>query len=168
MLTGSAPGPAPAAHARRNNSSCTFSSWLTWPQVKLRRNVPSVEGARTPWPSTEGVSARRIRSASSMQSPPANAECTKVMAFSPTFDRPAASPRSTCRSNSSPMPSRWASVAGKIIPALATAWSASKVTTRRSKLWQDSRIEKVPSGHGMDHGVVTRSSLTGAALSRIL
>ena len=55
MHTGSAPGPAPAAHARRNNSSCTFSSWLTCPQVKLRRNVPSVEGARTPSPSTVRV-----------------------------------------------------------------------------------------------------------------
>jgi hypothetical protein len=66
------------------------------------------------------------------------------------------------------MPSRCASVAGKIIPALATAWSSSKVTARRSKLWQDSRIEKVPSGQGMDHGLATRFSLTGAALSRML
>jgi len=33
-------------------------------------------------------------------------------------------------------------------PALATRCSSSKVTSRRSRLWQDTRIEKVPSGRG--------------------
>src|SRR5262245_20380419 len=54
------------------------------------------------------------------------------------------------------------------MPALATAWSSSKVTARRSRLWQDERIEKVPSGQGIDHGFATRFSLTGVAFSWIL
>jgi hypothetical protein len=37
-----------------------------------------------------------------------------------------------------------ASVAGSSSPALATAWSSSKPTTRTSGLWEDG-IEKAPS-----------------------
>jgi hypothetical protein len=41
-------------------------------------------------------------------------------------------------------PSRWASVAGSSSPALATAWSSSKPTTRALELCEDG-IENVPS-----------------------
>jgi hypothetical protein len=41
-------------------------------------------------------------------------------------------------------PSRWARVAGSSSPALATAWSSSKPTTRVSGLCEDG-IDKVPS-----------------------
>jgi hypothetical protein len=30
------------------NREATASSWRTWPKVNARRNVPNVEGARTP------------------------------------------------------------------------------------------------------------------------
>jgi hypothetical protein len=42
--------------------------------VKLRRNVPSVDGANTAWPSTASVAPARRASASSIESPPARAE----------------------------------------------------------------------------------------------
>ncbi len=54
------------------------------PQVKLRRNVPSVEGASTPWPSTDWVEPARKASQSSMESPPARAEWMMHMALWPT------------------------------------------------------------------------------------
>ena len=40
-------GPAPAAHARLRISPVTLSSWRTWPKVKLRSHVPTVEAAIT-------------------------------------------------------------------------------------------------------------------------
>ncbi len=43
----------------------------------------------------------------------------------------------------------WARVAGSTSPASATAWSSSKVTSKRSRVWQD-RIEKVPSLTGIN------------------
>ncbi|MGO9301840.1 MAG: hypothetical protein ACLQEG_16110 [Acidimicrobiales bacterium] len=68
------PGPAPACQQRRIDSSNTRSSWATCPQENDLKKVPSVDGARTPWPNTSVVAATRIASASSMQSPPARAE----------------------------------------------------------------------------------------------
>ena len=119
MVTGPSPGPAPAAHARRSSSSGTLSSWRTWPQVKLRKNVPSVEGARTAWPSTAGcrrqpAAGRRRRCSHRRPTPSA----TNVMALCPTLARPGASPRSTCSSNSSRRPRCWASVAGSDQPGV--------------------------------------------------
>ena len=49
-MNGAAPGPAPAAQLRASNSRLTRSSWRTWPQRKLRRKVPSVDGALTVHP----------------------------------------------------------------------------------------------------------------------
>ena len=102
MVNGPSPGPAPAAKARASSSRLTRSSWRTWPHRKLRRNVPSVDGALITHPSTYSVPPARSASASSMQSPPANAEATKVRNLSPAFARPGASPRSTLLSTSSP------------------------------------------------------------------
>ena len=47
IVSGSEPGPAPAAQARPRIASKARSSWRTWPNVNERRNVPSVEGAIT-------------------------------------------------------------------------------------------------------------------------
>ena len=47
MVKGASPGPAPACHARASNSRLTRSSWRTWPQLKLRRKAPRVDGALT-------------------------------------------------------------------------------------------------------------------------
>ena len=60
-----------ACHARASNSRLTRSSWRTWPQRKLRRKVPSVDGALTRQSRTPAVPPARSASASSMQSPPA-------------------------------------------------------------------------------------------------
>ena len=94
MVNGAAPGPAPVAQARASNSRVTRSSWRTWPQRKLRRNVPRVDGALTAQPRTLAVPPARNASASSMQSPPASAEAIRVSSLSPTFARPGAAPRS--------------------------------------------------------------------------
>ena len=126
MVNGAAPGPAPVAQARASNSRVTRSSWRTWPQRKLRRNVPRVDGALTRsrgrWPSRPRANA----SASSMQSPPASAEAIRVSSLSPAFARPGAAPRSRWASTSCCRPRCWASVAGSSSPALATRRSSSK------------------------------------------
>ena len=104
MVNGPSPGPAPAAQALASNSRLTRSSWRTWPHRKLRRKVPSVDGALITQPSTRSVPPARSASASSMQSPPANADATRVSILSPTLARPGAPPRSTLLSTSSPSP----------------------------------------------------------------
>ena len=70
------------------------ASWRTWPQRKLRRKTPRVDGAWTVQPSTLAVPPARKASASAMQSPPPSAEATRVSSLSPAFARPGASPRS--------------------------------------------------------------------------
>ena len=135
MVNGPSPGPAPAAQARASNSRLTRSSWRTWPHRKLRRNVPRVDGALTTQPMAPAVPPMRNTSASSMQSPPASAEATRVSILSPVFARPGAFPRSTCLSTSSRRPRRWARVTGRISPALATRrWSSKAIRMRSGSL----------------------------------
>ena len=57
---------------------------------KLRRKVPSVDGALTTQPMAWAVPPVRSASASSMQSPPASAEATSVSSLSPGLARPPA------------------------------------------------------------------------------
>ena len=132
MLNGSSPGPAPAVQAPASNSRLTRSNWRTWPHRKLRKNVPRVDGALTTQPSTRSVPPARCASASSMQSPPANADATRVRNLSPAFARPGASPQSTWSSTSSRRPRCWAKVTGRISPALATRRWSSKANWMRS------------------------------------
>ena len=88
MVSGPSPGPAPACQARASNSRLTRSSWRTWPQLKLRRKVPRVDGALTVPPRVQAVPPVRNTSASSMQPPPASAEATSVIILSPVFAAP--------------------------------------------------------------------------------
>ena len=83
-------------------------------------------------PRTPAVPPARNASASSMQSPPASAEATSVIILSPVLARPGARPRSRCRSTSWGRPRCWASVAGRISPALATRRWSSKAIWMRS------------------------------------
>ena len=85
---GPSPGPAPAAQARANSSRLTRSSCRTCPHRKLRRKVPRVDGALTTQPSTRPVLPERNASVSSIQSPPARAEATRVISLSPVLARP--------------------------------------------------------------------------------
>ena len=94
MVNGASPGPAPAAQARASSSRLTRSSWRTWPHRKLRRKVPRVDGALTVPPRVQAVPPVRNTSASSMQSPLAMAEATRVISLSPVLARPGAPPRS--------------------------------------------------------------------------
>ena len=94
MVRGPSPGPAPADQARASNSRLTRSSWRTWPHRKLRRKVPRVDGALTVPPRAPAVLPVRNTSASSMQSPPASAEATRVIILSPGLARPGALSRS--------------------------------------------------------------------------
>src|ERR1019366_7953770 len=70
------------------------------------------------------------------------------MALSPTLAWPGTAPRCTYSSKSSRNPRCSAKVAGWISPALATAWSSSKVTEIALRLCEDERIEIVPFSRG--------------------
>ena len=128
MVRGASTGPAPAAQARASNSRPTRSNWRTWPHRKLRRKVPRVDGALTTQPRAPAVPPVRNTSASSMQSPPASAEATRVTILSPVFARPGALPRSRRCWTSWGRPRCWANVAGRISPALLTRrWSSKEM-----------------------------------------
>ena len=138
MVNGSSPGPAPAAQARASSSRLTRSNCRTWPQRKLRRKVPSVDGALTTQPSSCSVRPARSASVSSMQSPSASADATRVSSLSPALALPGARPRSTWRSTRSPRPRRWARATGSSSLALATRRWSSKATRVRSGSLRDS------------------------------
>ena len=59
-------GRAPARHSPASSPPPTLSSCWTWPWVNERRNVPSVEGARTP-ANNRPIPPWRSRSRSSMR-----------------------------------------------------------------------------------------------------
>ena len=142
MVNGPSPGPAPAAQARDSNSRLTRSNWRTWPHRKLRRKVPKVDGALTTQPMAPSVPPVRNTSASSMKSPPASAEATRVSILSPGFARPGGSPRSTWLSTTSRRPRCWARVTGRSSPALATRRWSSKAIRMRSG-WLRASIYRV-------------------------
>ena len=79
-----------------------------------------MDGSLTTLPRVQAVPPVRNTSASSMQSPPASADATRVSILSPVFARPGASPRSRWLSTSSRRPRCWARVTGRSSPALAT------------------------------------------------
>jgi hypothetical protein len=108
-----APGPAPIAQARPIASPSTLSSWRTWPKVKARRKVPSVEGAIALWPSSASVAPLRSTSVSSIESAPAAIACMRVSTLRPGREAPARPPKRTISSTTCPTPSRLASVAIK-------------------------------------------------------
>ena len=54
------PGPAPSDHARRSASPTTASSWRTWPKVKARTKLPTVEGAITRNANTFSAAAQHV------------------------------------------------------------------------------------------------------------
>ncbi len=83
------------AHARRNVSPTTASSWRTWPKLNARRNVPSVDGAITWNGSTRWVPPERSTSAWSMCEPPAAMACTSVITLRPGLDPPTRPPKRT-------------------------------------------------------------------------
>ena len=132
MVRGASTGPAPAAQARASNSRPTRSNWRTWPHRKLRRKVPRVDGALTTQPRALAVLPVRNTSASSMQSPPASADATRVTILSPVLARPGALPRSRRCWTSWGRPRCWANVAGRSSPALATRRWSSKAMWMRS------------------------------------
>ena len=91
-----------------------------------------MDGALTTQPRAPAVPPVRNTSASSMQSPPASADATRVSILSPVFARPGALPRSRRCWTSLGRPRCWANVAGRIRPALATRRWSSKVIWIRS------------------------------------
>ena len=124
-------GDVQLAGWRASSSRLTRSSWRTCPHLKLRRKAPRMEGALTTLPRVQAVPPVRNTSASSMQSPPASAEVTRVEILSPGLARPGASPRSRRRSTSWGRPRRRARVDGRISPALTTRrWSPKAMRMR--------------------------------------
>jgi hypothetical protein len=134
MVRVSPVGMAPAPQALASRTRETRSRLRTSPQEKERRKVPRLDTERSSWPSTTPVDADARPAASSMQSPPANAEWIRAIALMPTLARPGASPRFTWVSNSSASSRCCAKVAGRSRPALATRRSSSNCTDRRSRL----------------------------------
>jgi hypothetical protein len=61
IVIGARPGPAPKDQARLIVSPTAASSRRTCPNVKARKNVPSVEGAMTPNGRTRWVAPARRR-----------------------------------------------------------------------------------------------------------
>ena len=58
-VSGLSPGPAPSPQARASVRASTASSWRAWPNVKVRKNDPTVEGAIGVNPSTRPVPPAR-------------------------------------------------------------------------------------------------------------
>ena len=139
MVSGPSPGPAPAAQARASSSRLTASSWRTWPQRKLRRKVPRVEGALTVKPSTRPVAPARRASASSMQSPPASADMHQLSSLSPTLALTGAvSPRSSAlvhqRLQPQHAPRAWPAAAGPRRPPGDRRRRPRRAVARREKI----------------------------------
>src|SRR6266545_8061897 len=129
---GLAPGPGASRPCPGKDLFSARSSWRMWPKVNERRNVPSVLGAITRWPSTLAVAPVRSTSALSLQSPPATSACTRVRTLRPGRYAPGRPPRSTSWSTTASISSRSANVAVSSRPALATA--CRHRTTRRARL----------------------------------
>ncbi len=90
--TSSAPGNSGvrSASAINERRSTALSCW-TCPWVNPRRNLPSVEGART-WSNTTVLPACRSRSVSSIESAPATIPATSDITFAAGFS-PGSPPR---------------------------------------------------------------------------
>ena len=122
--------PCPVRRSRRRWSPGRSSEASLRALPRRPRHVPAVpgspgpSGARGPKAAQECPQGgrrldrtvpQRSASASSMQSPPARADATRVRILSPAFARPGASPRSRWLSASSLRPSRWAKVTGRSV-----------------------------------------------------
>ena len=134
MTICSDPGPAPNAQVRRSASASAASSWRTWPKVKARKKVPSVDGAMTRCGSTAAVAPERSTSAWSMCEPPATMACTNVSTLRPGIAPPTRPKRPTVALTRDSRSRRATSVATNNKPALATRLGSSKVTPIRSIL----------------------------------
>ena len=143
MVRGRAPGPAPAPHARASRCRETASSCRAWPQVKDRRKVPTVEGARTSQPSTASVEPAPSMFAWSIESPPGKRGEDEGHSLHAHVTPPGAFPRSTCSPQRARSLNFSARLAGKRRPASVTAWRPEKATDRRQRLWEDC-ISRVP------------------------
>ncbi len=137
--TWSAPGSSGVERARRARKSlCTRWSWRLCPWVNERRNVPRVEGARTPVKSLP-IAPCRSRSTSSMLSAPAHIAATSVIAFAPGLAPPllpAPSMRSLCATIPG-RPVRSARRTSGTSPASATKFDSSKAARTAATAWED-------------------------------
>ena len=77
-----------------SNSRLTRSSWRTWPQRKLRRKVPRVDGALIVPPRVRLRPPVRNASASSMQSPASQRGSDQVSSLVAGVGPPGAKPSS--------------------------------------------------------------------------
>ena len=118
---------------------------LTAHPVQLMDVAPpeaSQEGTRGGWRLDHAaVPPVGNTSASSMQSPPASAEATRVSILSPVLARPGAFPRSTWLPTISPKPRCRPRVTGRRSPALVTKRWSSKAGQTHSKFGGDGRAE---------------------------
>jgi len=128
-MNATAPTPGSSGVRRASsprNTRCTFPSWSTFPQVKERKNEPSVDGARTP-PNSAGIAPCRSRSMSSTLSAPAIMPATRQGTFRCGFT-PHRSAMATCSPASAARPPRWASAITGTRPARDTRFGSSNDT----------------------------------------
>ena len=119
-----APGSSGASRVRfARNSRWALFSWLTFPQVKERRNEPSVDGARTP-PNSVSIAPCRSRSMSSIESAPAAMPAARQATLRPAF-APGSPPGRTCAAARSCSPARSASAASGTRPVCDTRFGSS-------------------------------------------
>ncbi len=78
----------PGTRALANRRLATASSWRTWPNVNVRRNVPRVDGANGLNPNTLDVDPERNRSIASMLVAPAIMPNTKDITLTAGFAAP--------------------------------------------------------------------------------
>ena len=83
MVISATAGAAPTDHALPKASSPARSSWRTWPHIKDRSHVPTVDGADTANGNTTSAEPARSRSVSSMNEPPTSIDATTLSAFAP-------------------------------------------------------------------------------------
>ena len=118
MVISATAGAAPTDHALPKASSPARSSWRTWPHIKDRSHVPTVDGADTANGNTTSAEPARSRSVSSMNEPPTSIDATTLSAFAPD-PRPAPGGR-TAPSMSASNPRRSITVPASNNPASAT------------------------------------------------
>ena len=133
--------------------------------MKLRKKVPSVDGAITRCSSTSALAPARSMSAWSMWLAPATMAWTRVKILRPGRNPPTRPLSSIVVSQSFSSPSRLTKVATSTSPALATRFGSSKVTATRS-IPRDTGFTESASFVGENYGVKYRNSPSNGGIFR--
>ena len=110
------------------NRAATASNCRTWPKVNARRNVPNVDGARTPVNNLL-IAPCRNTCMSAIESAPATIPATNADTFNPAANPAPPGTVSRCSANSI-SPARSANRIAGTSPACATKFGSSNTADR--------------------------------------